>query len=117
IGILVFSFYQYNTPPIFFNKLELNKIENSTYQPQVAELKAKHQEVFENKKADIDRLTDALAANDEQQIDAVRVRLQEADAEAKAIRADLVTLMKENDSKADTNDNNYIFLSFVTDSF
>lgn len=117
IGILVFSFYQYNTPPIFFNKLELNKIENSNYQPQVAELKAKHQEVFENKKADIDRLTDALAANDEQQIDAVRVRLQEADAEAKAIRADLVTLMKENDSKADTNDNNYIFLSFVTDSF
>lgn len=117
IGILVFSFYQYNTPPIFFNKLELNKIENSAYQPQVAELKAKHQEVFESKKADIDRLTDALAANDEQQIDEVRVRLQEADAEAKAIRADLVTLMKENDSKADTNDNNYIFLSFVTDSF
>lgn len=117
IGILVFSFYQYNTPPIFFNKLELNKIENSNYQPQVAELKAKHQEVFESKKADIDRLTDALAANDEQQIDEVRVRLQEADAEAKAIRADLVTLMKENDSKADTNDNNYIFLSFVTDSF
>lgn len=117
IGILVFSFYQYNTPPIFFNKLELNKIENSSYQPEVEKLKAKHMAVFENKKADIDRLTDALAVNDEQQIDDLRLRLQEADHQAKEIRTDLVALMKENDSKADTNDNNYIFLSFVTDSF
>ncbi len=117
IGILVFSFYQYNTPPIFFNKLELNKIENSSYQPEVEVLREKHIAVFENKKADIDRLTEALAADDEQQIDELRLRLQDADHQAKEIRADLVSLMKENDSKADTNDNNYIFLSFVTESF
>lgn len=117
IGILVFSFYQYNTPPIFFNKLELNKIESSSYQPEVEILREKHISVFENKKADIDRLTEALAADDEQQIDELRLRLQDADHQAKEIRADLVSLMKENDSKADTNDNNYIFLSFVTESF
>ncbi|HLW50733.1 MAG TPA: sodium:solute symporter [Sphingobacteriaceae bacterium] len=117
IGILVFSFYQYNTPPIFFNKLELNKIENSIYHEEVEALREKHVAVFDNKKADIDRLTEAVAADDEQQIDALRLRLQEADHQAKEIRGDLVALMKKNDSKADTNDNNYIFLSFVTESF
>jgi len=117
IGILVFSFYQYNTPPIFFNKLELNKIENSVYHEEVEALREKHIAVFDHKKADIDRLTEAVAADDEQQIDELRLRLQEADQQAKEIRGDLVALMKKNDSKADTNDNNYIFLSFVTESF
>ena len=31
IGILVFTFYQYHEPPIFFNPVETNKIEQSQY--------------------------------------------------------------------------------------
>lgn len=117
IGILVFSFYQYNAPPLFFNKLELNKIENSSYQGEVDVLREKHLSIFDTKRADIDRLTAALEVNDQQAIDGIRESLQQADAEAKEVRADLVQLMKQNDEKADTNDNNYIFLSFVTESF
>lgn len=117
IGILVFSFYQYHTPPIFFNKVELNKIENSVYAEEVEALKAEHVAVFDAKQADIDRLTAAVAADDQAAMDALRVRLQEADEEAKSVRDDLVKLMKENDSRADTNDNNYVFLSFVTEYF
>ncbi len=117
IGILVFSYYQYNAPPIFFNKLELNKIEASAFQPQVDELKATHASVFEQKKATIHQLTEAIEQKDEAQIDLLREELQASDQETKAIRAELVELMKKNDQKADTNDNNYIFLSFVTESF
>lgn len=117
IGILVFSFYQYHTPPIFFNKVELNKIENSVYAEEVEALKAEHVAVFDAKQADIDRLTAAVAADDQAAMDVLRVRLQEADEEAKSVRNDLVKLMKENDSRADTNDNNYVFLSFVTEYF
>src|SRR5690606_31591680 len=39
IGVLVFAYYQYNQPPIFFNKLELNKIEQSQYQPELQKIK------------------------------------------------------------------------------
>src|SRR5690606_2386486 len=31
IGILVFSYYQFHTPPLFFNNVEIAKIENSRY--------------------------------------------------------------------------------------
>lgn len=117
IGILVFAFYQYNSPPIFFNKFELNKIENSQYAPQVAELEAAHQKVFEEKQEQIDALTVALDQNDDAAIADIRDQLQEADQQAKAIRGDLVALMQQNDQAADTNDNNYIFLSFVTENF
>lgn len=117
IGILVFSFYQYHTPPIFFNKVELNKIENSAYAEEVEALRAEHVAVFDAKRADIDRLTAAVEANDQAAMDALRIRLQKADEEAKSVRDDLVKLMKKNDQKADTNDNNYVFLSFVTEYF
>src|SRR5690606_2094099 len=117
IGVLVFAFYQYNSPPIFFNKYELNKIENSPYAAQVDELKTEHHAVFEEKKTQIHRLTEALDSDDDAAIAEVRNQLQDADLRAKTIRQDLVDLMHKNDAKADTNDNNYIFLSFVTENF
>ncbi|SFC40970.1 transporter, SSS family [Parapedobacter composti] len=117
IGILVFAFYQYNSPPIFFNKYELNKIENSEYAPEVDALKAQHEAIFRQKQEQIHRLTDALDSDDEAMIADVREQLRHADAQAKEVRQDLIALMQENDSLADTNDNNYIFLSFVTENF
>lgn len=117
IGILVFAYYQYNSPPIFFNKYELNKIENSEYASEVSALKAKHQLVFDEKQQQIHRLTTALDDNDEAAIADVRIQLHDADQEAKAIREELLILMQQNDGNADTNDNNYIFLSFVTENF
>src|SRR5690606_25264695 len=117
IGVLVFAFYQYNSPPIFFNKYELHRIENSPYAKQVEELKAEHHAVFEEKKTQIHRLTEALDSDDDAAIAEVRNQLQDADLRAKTIRQDLVDLMHKNDANADTNDNNYIFLSFVTENF
>ena len=117
IGILVFAFYQYNSPPIFFNKYELNKIEQSDYASQVEALKEEHKRVFDEKQEQIHRLTSALDNDDEATISDVRIKLQQADEQAKVIRSNLVTLMQENDALADTNDNNYIFLTFVTENF
>jgi uncharacterized sodium:solute symporter family permease YidK len=31
IGILVFAFYQFNRPPMFFNQYEVKQIKNSNY--------------------------------------------------------------------------------------
>jgi len=117
IGILVFAFYQYNSPPIFFNKYELNKIERSTYANDVARLKARHEQIFQEKQQQIHRLTAALDQQDDATVADVRGKLHEADQQAKAVRAELVELMQQHDALADTNDNNYIFLSFVTEHF
>ena len=117
IGILVFAYYQYNSPPIFFNKFELHKIENSSYAPQIAELESKHLQVFTEKRNHINALTAALDRRDDAAIATIRKQLHETDHQSKQIRDNLITLMRQNDPAADTNDNNYIFLSFVTDNF
>jgi solute:Na+ symporter, SSS family len=115
IGILVFAYYQYNQPPLFFNKLELNKIEKSAYQDELTDIKQNYADIFAEKHLLINQLSLALDENDEQAINGIRQKLQDANEKTSTIRESLITLMQKNDPKADTNDNNYIFLNFVTE--
>lgn len=114
IGVLVFTFYQYQQPPVFFNSYELSKLENSEYSEDLNKIKNDYTNAFVEKQAQIQILEKALDRGDEQAIDNQRSILEEADKKTKAIRQQAVDLMKKNDPEADTNDNNYVFLSFVT---
>lgn len=115
IGVLVFTFYQYHKPPLFFNQYELHKLEQSPYQAELKKISSDYDRHFENKKAELIKLDDALTREDKARIDLQRKVVKRADEEGKAIRANLTALMQKNDPKASTNDNNYIFLSFVTE--
>jgi len=114
IGVLVFTFYQYNRPPIFFNSFELNKLENSKYAPELNVIKADFDEAFKEKQAAVGQMNAALEADDQLMIDQQRKVLQAADEREKSIRTKVTDLMVKNDEQANTKDNNYIFLSFVT---
>jgi len=114
IGVLVFTFYQYNRPPVFFNSFELNRLEKSSYQPQLNMLKKEYNQVFEEKQQGVVKMNKALEADDKAAIDQQRIVLQHADEKTKAVRKKVTDLMLKNDKAADINDNNYVFLSFVT---
>ena len=115
IGVLVFTFYQYNKAPLFFNSYELNKLEKSEYKAELAQIQTKHNQLFEKKKQEVEKLDVALSQNNQALIDQQRILVKQADEDGKVIREELTTLMKKNDANASTNDNNYIFLSFVTE--
>jgi Na+/proline symporter len=114
IGVLVFTFYQYHQPPIFFNSYELGKLEKSPYNKELEKIKTDYSNAFTEKQAEINRLEHAMDAKDETAINTQRTILENADKKTKAIRQQAVDLMKKNDPDAETNDNNYVFLSFVT---
>lgn len=114
IGVLVFTFYQYHQPPIFFNSYELGKLEKSPYNKELEQIKLDYSNAFTEKQAEINRLERAMDAKDEAAINTQRTILESADKKTKAIRQQAVDLMKKNDPDAETNDNNYVFLSFVT---
>nr|MBP8067788.1 sodium:solute symporter [Pedobacter sp.] len=101
--------------PLFFNSYELNKLEKSKYKAELNKIKADYNQVFETKKQEVIKLDKALTADDKVAIDAQRIAVKQADEETKAIRTELTALMLKNDEKAAVNDNNYIFLSFVTE--
>ena len=117
IGILVFAYYQYHTPPLFFNQQVISKLENSEHRQEYEVIKQKHESLSQAKTVYINQLTDALKADEENKIDAARAELLKFNEDDKKLREDLVALIEKNDPTADTNDNNYIFLRFVTDTF
>ncbi|MCE3225488.1 MAG: yidK [Bacteroidetes bacterium] len=114
IGTLVFSFYQYNRPPVFFNKNEVNRIENGAYSQQYRHLEKEFNEVYDQKQKHVKELVTALDANDEKGIDKARTNLKREEKKVMYIK-NITTQMTRSTAQKDSNDSNYIFLRFVTE--
>jgi len=114
IGTLVFTFYQFYQPPVFFNKIEVNRIENSAYKNEYKKLETDYQLACVKKQGQVFELVEAIHAKNEEAINSSRTKLQASDKEATAIRKEVTNLMEKNYAKADINDTNYVFLGFVT---
>lgn len=117
IGVLVFAYYQYHTPPLFFNSLETEKLENSSYKAEYMALLEQQESLGAKKSQTIHELTRALGRDDEAGIALKGEELKALNAKSSALREGVIELIKKNDVHAETNDNNYIFLSFVTSTF
>jgi SSS family transporter len=113
LGALVFVFYTFVMPPVFFNPAEVRKLEQSALAPEFREVQARHVEAFAARERGARELVGARRAGDvAAEAEAVR-GLRESHAAFREVRDDAVSLMRRNDPGARTNDTNYIFLSFV----
>ncbi|WEA03812.1 sodium:solute symporter [Mucilaginibacter sp. SJ] len=114
IGVLVFAFYQFNRPPMFFNQYEVKQIRKSVYAAEYDHLNQQYGQAFEQKKIKANELIKAIDSKNEDRISYAKDQLKVADSKARLIRQNAIELMKKNNPKADDNDTNYVFLSFVT---
>ncbi len=117
IGVLVFTYYQFNTAPLFFNRVEVDKVQKSEYRDEYNAIIHRHESLADQKKIAVGELVDALKADDEKRVSDIRGQLDKYSAEDKLLRTEVETVLKKNDEKADVQDNNYIFLAFVTSVF
>src|SRR5690606_21714699 len=76
IGILVFAYYQFHTPPLFFNNVEVAKIENSIYSQEYTAIMQRHEALSEEKTQWVEKLVRAIKTEDKSVIDASRQALQ-----------------------------------------
>ncbi len=113
IGVLVFVFYQYNTPPVFFNKVELEELKQSEYKINVIELEDRFSTLHEEKKRAIDLMlsNQSKKVNDE----ILDQKILDLEDEMMEVREDVKALVKSNNPAAETNDKDYIFMSYVMD--
>jgi Na+/proline symporter len=115
IGVLVFAFYQFNQPPLFFNQHEVQQIKQSKYGVQYNGLETQYTAAFQRKKILAENYAKAIDSKDEIRINATTDAFKKADATQASIRKNAIALIKKNDDKNDgSNDTNYIFLNFVT---
>ncbi|HWZ16085.1 MAG TPA: sodium:solute symporter [Mucilaginibacter sp.] len=114
IGVLIFAFYQFNRPPMFFNGYEVKQVKQSNYAGQYNNLENQYTAAFEQRKAKANDLMKAFDKSDPVLISQAQKALKIADSRAMNIRKAAIAVMKKNNEKANADDTNYVFLTFVT---
>ncbi len=117
IGALVFTFYQFNNAPIFFNDVQVKKLEQSAvYKDSFRLVQEQYDNIVLHKKQAVVNYISASDANDknlaEKNLAALRLLQKEADG----LRAKVKTWLNNKEVGGDGNDTNYIFLRFVVDN-
>ena len=115
IGVMVFVFYQFNTPPIFFNKVELNNIKSSNYSEEVNNLENEFKILHDKKTVDIYSLLDAQKNEDKGRVQELKRSVLSIERKMHEINNNVKTIVIKNNPSAETNDKDYIFMSYVID--
>ena len=115
IGVMVFAFYQFVTPPLFFNPVEVAKIKNSPHAEQFAELESQHEIVHAEKASALRVYLEARRGESTVSVEDARGAIDQAEHRAQELRSQALALMEQNDPNSDNNDTNYIFLRFILD--
>jgi Na+/proline symporter len=115
IGVMVFVFYQFNTPPIFFNKVELNNIKSSNYSEEVNNLENEFKVLHDKKTVDIYSLLDAQKNEDKGRVQELKRSVLSIESKMHEINNNVKTIVIKNNPSAETNDKDYIFMSYVID--
>lgn len=115
IGALVFTFYQFNKAPIFFNEVQVNKIETSTYKDSFAIVSGRYDELAQKKQQVLSAYMLAKD-NGDPSVAAVEIeKLKSLQDSSNALRNKVKYWLDKKIPGGDGNDTNYIFLRFVVD--
>jgi SSS family solute:Na+ symporter len=113
IGALVFTFYQFNNAPIFFNQSQLNKLENTSYKDSLFTAQKAYDDLSLQKQSTVAAFANA-STNLEK--DNKAIELTQLQKSSDSIRTKVRTWMRTAKVAGDTSDTNYIFLRFVVDN-
>ena len=111
IGVLVFVFYLFTPPPIFFNAPALQRLEQTEHAGALRTLQTRYEQAFEVQRAAAAAYVAALAQRDAEV--GARAALRAAVARTDALRHEAKGLVAQALPHADTKDADYVFLSFV----
>ncbi len=117
IGVLVFVYYQFNSTPLFFNTQETSKLETSIYADDYQNILHQQDSLNSQKSLVLRSLINALDHKETQVVDRMGEEIKSINEQGEVLRKEVIHLIEKNNSSADTNDNNYIFLHFITTTF
>jgi solute:Na+ symporter, SSS family len=116
IGVLVYVFYLFQTPPVFFNPSEVDRVYRSPQRDQFLELEKEYCEAVIDRRRDAEALVTAFKAQDPARVEQASQKLQAAEAGANNLRKEALALIHQQNAaegRAKQSDTNYVFLTFV----
>lgn len=114
-GVLVFVFYLYIKPPVFFNEVALNKLSETEYADDLEAIKDRYDQNYSELQSSRSKFELALASENFRSESVSREAFLKSLEEDRKIRAEVKDLLLEADPKFKVKDTNYVFLNFVMD--
>jgi solute:Na+ symporter, SSS family len=115
LGALLFTYYQFNSGPIFFNKVVDEKVYSSNYRDSLKVIEQQYNDASSKQKVFATKYINALHVNNSNG-DLYKDSLQKANEQVNVLRAQYKDILKKADGTTDTNDTNYIFIRYVVDN-
>ena len=113
IGAMLFVFYQFVAPPLFFNPVETAKVKSGVHAEAYNNLESDYNRVFKQKKEKLNDLVASIHNDDEAKTNEIQDDIFKDNNRIKELRTQAADVISQNDPASDTNDTNYIFLTFV----
>ena len=116
IGALVFTFYLFNKAPIFFNDVQVKKLEQSVYKDSFLLVKQQYNTIALQKEKAVVAFSTAsdnkVSGDASASMNELRVLQKRSDS----LRSKVKGWLNSKEVGGDGNDTNYIFLRFVVDN-
>jgi len=113
IGAMIFVFFQFETPPLFFNPVESAKVKNGAHSQAYEQLESEFEKLHDERQPHIREMLSAMEGSEEADLEHALETLERSRSQEQQLRQEAAALIVLSDPGADTNDINYIFLSFV----
>jgi Na+/proline symporter len=115
IGVLVFVFYQFNTPPVHFNQVQTESLRQSAYASEFGRLEQSYQANFDSSKQVYTQLLSSIDQEKTETTEELTSTLKSLKTEQQEIREEVKALLVTHDPEAETRDTDYVFMRFVMD--
>lgn len=115
LGVLVFVYYQFNTPPLFFNESLVRSLEKTPYQAEIIPLQVSHDSLSRQNKEAMYTLRKAINSGSELMVTQAQNQVKTVRDELKSVKDQFVLIAKKAFPGSDTTEVNYIFLRFILD--
>lgn len=106
LGAMVFIFYQFEKPPVFFNRPAYERAVEHGAGPQLNELAAKEDQVFQQKR---EALRAYATEPSVEKMDSIRA----LDARTQALRTETKQVLNQNGADPKSKESDYVFITFI----
>lgn len=113
LGALVFVFYQFERPPVFFNQSAWAAYAGGPAGEKLRVLESEHQAAHAAKRERLEAWLRAREAADPVREARARAELAAAAERADSVRAEVRSTLAQADPRVKTNDADYVFITFV----
>jgi solute:Na+ symporter, SSS family len=103
LGAMIFLFYQFEKPPIYFNRAAYGRAIALGHGTELNQLQMQFDDVFARKRALLTKPTIIKSPG----------QLQQLDSEARSIRDQAKTVLERAGASPKSNDSDYVFITFV----